>query len=332
MIVDVHSHCIPDAFREWLEFHGKEVGAEVVDVPDGQCVQFQDGTRTGPQYSWRSLTDVDSRLLEIDRMGIDVQVLSGWIDLAGYELAPETCDEYCRAHNEALADVASSYPDRFIALGTAPLQDPQVAVRILRHAVEELGMAGLQLATRIGDDHLGRQAGLDSFWNAAEELGAFLILHPVRPLHGIDLNGYFIENSVGRPAETSIALAGLIMSGVFERHPSLRMCVVHGGGFTPFQIGRLDQSHREVAHIAGRDITHPPSVYLESLYVDTIVHDPSALRFLVDKLGADHVLMGTDYPFPMGDQNPVTSIDATPGITASEREAIVGATAAGLLQ
>lgn len=332
MITDVHSHCIPDPFRRWLTEHGPRVGAEVIDLPEGQCVRFPDETQTGPQFSWRSLSDIDARLSDMDRMGIDRQLLSGWIDLAGYELAPEMAEEYCRAHNQALAEIVSAHPDRFVALGTTPLQDPPAAARVLRHGVEELGMAGAQLATRIGDQYIDRHLDLDEFWSAAEELGAFLLLHPVRPLPSVDLDRYLLENSVGRPAETSIALAGLIMSGVFEQHPSLRVCAVHGGGFTPFQIGRLDQSFRQLPQVAGKQISRPPSTYLESIYVDSIVHDSSALRFLIDRLGADHILLGTDYPFPMGDPDPIASIDATPGLTSTERASILGETANELIR
>lgn len=331
MVIDIHAHCIPAGFRQWLDNNGVRVGAEVVDGAGGQCLQFRNGPRTGLQFGWESLTDVSTRLAEMDRMGIDVQVLSGWIDLTGTEVPANTALEYSRVHNETLAGVAAATPDRFRTVGTAPLQTPDVATAVLEHAMDELGMAGVQLPTRIGDLSIDRVEGLDEFWAAAGAKRALLILHPLRPLTGVDLERYLIENSVGRPAESSIAVAGLILSGVFERHPDLRMCVVHGGGFLPFQIGRLDRSFHQLPAVAGTHITRPPSTFLEQIYVDTIVHDPTALRFVVDRLGSDHVVMGTDYPFPMGDHDPGRLVQSVPGLDDRQMEAILGGNAADLL-
>ncbi len=317
VIVDVHAHCIPQSFRDWLTEHGDRVGARVEDGAKGQCVQFEDGPRTGDQYSWDSLSDMGRRLAEMDRMDIGIQMLAGWVDLAGYELPAATALEYARAHNECLASEASVAPDRFRPLGTVPLQDEGLAVMALEQAMSELGMAGAQLGTRVGDVYLG-EVELDHFWSAAAEKGAFLVLHPVRPLEGVKFGGYFLENSVGRPAESTVALGSMIMSGVFERHPGLRVCVVHGGGFIPFQIGRLDRSFHEVSHLAGGAISRPPSTYLDQVYVDTIVHDPTALRFTIDRLGSSHVMVGTDYPFPMGDDDPMGTVAAVDGLTEEE--------------
>jgi aminocarboxymuconate-semialdehyde decarboxylase len=136
-----------------------------------------------------------------------------------------------------------------------------------------------------------------------------------------------MDNSVGRPAETTIALAGLMYSGVFDRFPRLRICAVHGGGFVPFQIGRLDRGYRAKPDLAAKQATRLPSEYLSRLYVDTVVHSPAVLRFLVDTMGADHVLVGTDYPFEMGDDDPVALVDAVPGLEPSQREAILSGNA-----
>lgn len=331
MIVDVHAHCIPGQFREWLDQRGLSVGVRVVESEAGQSVELANGVQTGPQFGWDSLTDTEARLSALDEMGIDVQVLSGWIDLTGYEIDDSSALEYATAHNEALAAEQAKAPDRFRSLGTAPLQNPDLAVEAIAHAVTELGMSGIQIATRVEDRYLDELEGLDAFWAATQDLEAFIVLHPVRPLDGIGLDRYFLNNSVARPAETSIALSGLIMSGVFERFPDLKLCAVHGGGFVPFQAGRLDQSFRNVPGAAARRITRPPSTYLESIYVDTIVHDPETLNFLIRRLGAGQVLLGTDYPFPMGDQDPVGLVQSSPGISAADVESIIGGNAARLL-
>ncbi len=214
-------------------------------------------------------------------MGVDVQLLAGWIDLTGYDLDPPSGESYARAHNDALAEHASLHPDRFLPLATLPLQSPSAAADELGRAMSELGMVGAQIATTVGAEWLDRSP-LDEVWEAATELGAFVVLHPMAPLTGVSLDRYFMSNTVGRPAETTIALAGLISSGVFDRHAELQMCAVHGGGFAPFQIGRLNRGYQAKPELAAEQISRLPGDYLSQLYVDTVVHDAGVLRFLID--------------------------------------------------
>jgi aminocarboxymuconate-semialdehyde decarboxylase len=277
-----------------------------------------------------TLGDLPRRLTEMDRMGIEVQLLAGWIDLTGYDLPGRNGLSYARAQNDCLAEEAAQEPSRLRPVANLPLQDPAAAAKELDRAISELGVVGAQVATTVGPEWIDR-AGLDEVWEAAEALGALIILHPMAPLSGVTLDRYFMDNSVGRPAETTIALAGLMYSGVFDRFPGLRMCAVHGGGFVPFQIGRLDRAYRAKPDLAARDATRLPSEYLSMLYVDTVVHDQGVLRFLIDTMGAEHVLVGTDYPFEMGDDDPVALVDAVPGLEPSQREAILSGNARRLL-
>jgi aminocarboxymuconate-semialdehyde decarboxylase len=327
MIVDVHAHCVPTGFREWLRQRGSSVGADVVESASGTAVRFPNGAETGTQFGWSELTDTETRISAMDVAGVDVQVLSGWIDLVGYEIDGRNAMEYAKAHNLALVEEQARHPQRFRSLGTVPLQEPARAVEVLTHAMTELGMAGVQLATTVRGRYLDEIEGLDAFWEAAEELGAFVLLHPLHPLGTIDLHRYFLENSVGRPAETSIAVAGLIMSGVLERFPRLALCAVHGAGFVPFQLGRLDRSFYQVPRLAQQRLAQPPSASFANLYADSIVHDPDALTFLVKRMGADRVLLGTDYPFPMGDGDPVALIRSAPGLADDAIESILGGNA-----
>lgn len=326
MIYDVHAHCIPRSFVDWLERRGEEVGAALVATERGRAVRFQGRVQTNELRD--DLGDLDRRTSELDRMGIDVQVLSGWIDLTGYELPAAVAIEYSNAHNETLAAEAARAPDRYRALGTVPLQDPDSAVAVLERAVTELDMRGVEIATTVDGRYPTSWEGLDDFWSAAVDLGAFVLLHPMRPLQGVDLDDFFMENMVGRPAESTISLAGLIFTGVLERFPGLRLCVVHGGGFAPFQIGRLDQGYRRKPALVGRNISKAPSEYLKQVYVDTVVHDPAVLRYLVGYMGADRVMLGTDYPFEMGDSDPVRFVESVPGVDAEAVAAITGGNAA----
>ncbi len=329
MIYDVHAHCIPAEFKSWLSRRGDSVGAALADTDRGTAVTFDGRVTTNALRE--ELGDFDRRVAEMDRMGVEVQLLSGWIDLTGYELPTRFAVEYANAHNESLAAEAERAPDRFRALGTVPLQDPGSAVSVLDRAMTELGMKGVEIATNIDGRYPDRWDGLDDFWAAASDIGAFVLLHPMRPLGGVDLDSLFLENMVGRPAESTISLAGLILTGVLERFPGLRLCVVHGGGFAPFQIGRLDRGFHEKPGLVGKHISRRPSEYLKGVYVDTVVHDPAALRYLIDYLGPQRVMLGTDYPFEMGDPDPVTFIRSVVGSDEESFRAIAGDNAAGLL-
>lgn len=321
MAVDVHAHAIPPEFADYLVRKGASVGVETDDRTGGTRIVFGDRV-TLPLRA--DMGDLAARIAWMDSVGIDRQVLAGWIDLTGYELDVGHAVDYSRAHNDSLADHAADQAHRFWLLGTVPLQAPEVAAAELERLMGD-GFQGIEIATTVRGAALDT-AGLDPVWEVAAATGAFILLHPMTPLGGVDLGRYFMENSIGRPAESSITLGGLILSGVFERHPGLRLCSVHGGGFTPFQIGRLDRSFHAKPGLAAKHISQPPSHYLRQLYVDTVVHDPQVLRFVIDYLGADHVLLGSDYPFEMGDLDPMGTLRAVPGITEAEIDAISGAT------
>lgn len=326
MITDVHAHCIPSDFLAWLKQADPSTGIALVETSRGTAVEM--GGRAVSQPLRDDLTDFDARIAAMDRQGVDVQVLAGWIDLTAYELPTDQAAAYTRVHNEGLAAEAAKAPGRFKTIGTLPLQDTAASVDALNYGMDELGMAGVELATTVDGAFIDRM-DLDPLWAAAEAKGAFVLLHPMTPLTGVDMSQYFMSNMVARPAESTIALSGLIFSGVFERFPNLKFCVVHGGGFTPFQIGRLDKGYEMKPGLTAKHISKPPSAYLKQLYLDTVVHDAGALRYLVELMGADHILLGTDYPFEMGDDDPVTFIKSA-GLTPAQEEQILSANAARL--
>lgn len=325
MIVDVHAHCVPPAFWEWLRDNGPRMGMRW--ETDGGLL-LPGGVAVAPPLP--ELSDLGARLRDMDRMGVDHQLLSGWIDLTAYQLMPPQGEEYARAHNRALAEVAARNPDRLSALATVPLQSPDSAAAALREALEELGMRGAQIATTVAGKRLDR-AGLDTFWSAADQLRAVIFLHPLHPLAGVDLGGYFLENAAGRPAATAVAAAGLIMSGTAERYPGIRFLLAHGGGFLPYQIGRLDRAYAARPDLAASRIPRPPGYYLRRMYADTIVHRPEALSFLAETLGAERVLLGSDYPFAMGEDDPAGAVRAAARLENADRRAILGESAARLL-
>ncbi len=325
MSIDIHAHAVPGELLEALAADGADFG---ITLDAERRAVIAGGKPTIPIRD--DLVDLETRLAAMDAAGLDTQVLSSWVNLTAYPLDAERGQRWSRRVNEALAAEADRAPDRLLAMATVPLQAPELAAAELRHAVRELGMVGVEIATTVAGTDLV-SAELDPFWAAAADLRVVVLLHPMDPLPGIDLRRHFLHNMVGRPAETTIAIGRLVMAGVFDRHPGLVMCVVHGGGFLPYQIGRMQRGWETMPRVAATDLATPPLDTLRRLYFDTILHHPPALRYLIDLVGADRIMLGTDYPFEAGDPDPIATVDAVPGLTPEERRLIVADTARGLI-
>jgi aminocarboxymuconate-semialdehyde decarboxylase len=276
------------------------------------------------------LTDPRQRLEDMDRMGVDRQVLSVappqfyyWTDPAlGWKLA--------RLQNDHLAQLVAKYPDRFSGLATVPLQDVDAAVAELDFAVTELGLRGVEICTNVNgldlDDRRFRP-----FFARAADLGVLVLIHPHGFTSGERLMDYYLTNVIGNPLESTIAATRMIHGGVLEEWPALALCVVHGGGYLPFYASRMDHSWRERPEGRHRIPDRPPSSYLRQIFVDCLVYDPAHLGFLVQQMGADRVVVGTDYPYDMGFYDPVGLVEATPGLSDDDRGRILGGNAAQLL-
>lgn len=327
MTYDVHAHCVPPGLIEILEREGGRHGLDIHRV-DGRRVVRIDGRSVGPVRE--DLLDVDARLTAMDRMGVDVQLVSSWIGINGYTLPIDHAAGYARMFNETLALMVSAHPRRFLGLCNVPLQAPERAAEELRYAVERLGMVGAEIATTVAGTDLD-DSGLEPFWAAAADLRCLILIHPDQVLPGRNGSPYFLNNTVGNAAETTIAVAHMVCSGVLERHPDLRLCLVHGGGYLPYQAGRLDHGYRSQPHLMGRELQRPPSDYLRRLYFDTVTHSAAVLQFLIDFARPEHVVLGSDYPFEMGDPDPVGSVRAAPGLDDEQRSLILGGNVSRLL-
>ncbi|HEX6446782.1 MAG TPA: amidohydrolase family protein [Streptosporangiales bacterium] len=320
MSVDVHAHCVPVGLLETLGRESGRYGVEITTEDGTRRARIAGRVETPPLRP--DLGDVYARIAAMDRARVRVQVLSSWIDLTAYALPEDAGGRYARMFNEHLAATAALHPDRFLAVCTVPLQSPANAARELRHAVERLGMVGVEIATTVDGTELD-DPGLDPFWRAAHELGCLVLVHPYRALAGRPMKRYFLGNLVGNPAESTLAVAHLVFGGVLERFPDLRICVVHGGGFLPYQWGRLDRGYHAEPRLTAGQLTRPPSEWLRRLYFDSVLHTPEALRVLVDLVGAEHVVLGSDYPFEMGDPDPVATVEAVPGLDDAARQLIL---------
>ncbi len=276
------------------------------------------------------LTDPARRLADMDRMGVDVQALSVAPPQYYYWADPALGRRLARQQNEHLAELVAGRPDRFVGLATVPLQDVDAALSELDHAVGGLGLRGVEICTNVNgldlDDRRFRP-----FFARVAELGVVVLLHPHGFTDGRRLMDYYLTNVVGNPLESTIALTRLIHGGVLEELPSLRLCVVHGGGFLPFYASRMDHAWRHRPEGRHHIPDRPPSSYLRRIFVDCLVYDPAHLAFLVAQMGAERVVVGTDYPYDMGDDDPVGLVEATPGISDDDRARILGGNAARLL-
>lgn len=320
MSVDLHAHCVPAALIDLLRADGSSFGIETAEDGKGVTALFDGRRRVGPVRA--DLIDTSLRLKTMDDTGVAVQVLSSWVDLTGYELEPEAGAAFARTSNEIMAEEVSAHPDRFEMLATVPLQDGELAASELEYAVSRLGAVGVEICTTIDGAALA-DSNLDAFWAKAEELRCVVLLHPHMPLIGIDLTAKMLHNMVGRPLESTIAMGRLMVAGLFDRYPDLTVCMVHGGGALPYQVGRIQRGYEGIPHVVATDMETTPLEVVAKLYFDTVVFTAASLRFLIDFAGVDHVVLGSDYPFPMGDLDPIATLDTVPDLTAEERAAIL---------
>ena len=275
------------------------------------------------------LTNVEQRLADMDAMGVDVQLLSPSPTQYYYWADESLARRIARLQNDAIAGLCRSHPHRFAGLGTVALQHPALAVEQLRHAMTALGLKGVQISTSVEGLELDAPA-LHSFWAEAAALGAVVFIHPFGTTLGPRTATHYLVNTIGQPLETTIALSRLIFGGVLDACPGLRIIAAHGGGYLPTCISRSNHAHA-VRPEAARQARQQPGAYLQSIWFDTLVYEPLALRHLIDRVGASQVLVGTDYPFDMGHFDPHALVDATPGLSDEQRRAVLGGNAARLL-
>jgi len=277
------------------------------------------------------LTDIATRLKDMDRMGIDVQAISPAPNQLVYWTEAALGAEIARMVNDRLAEIVAKWPDRFVALGTVPLQNADLAVAELDRCVTRLGFRGVEIIPNVnGADLTDPRLNLEKFFARAEALGIVVFMHPLGFTQAERLRDHYFNNVIGNPMETTIAASHLIFDGVMERHPKLKVILPHAGGFLAHYWARMDHAHRARPDCR-MTIRKPPSSYLKKMYFDTIAFDPRMLRQMVDQYGTGHVLLGTDYPYDMAETNPVGLIAKIPRLARADREQIEGGNAARLL-
>ncbi|MGH8915215.1 MAG: amidohydrolase family protein [Acidimicrobiia bacterium] len=325
-VIDIHCHreCGPAAAL--MKPEAERLGR----------VPFQFGNELTREVNRKQLGDIrpkmesiEVRLSDMDAMGVDVQAVS----LSPYQLFHwadgDLGSRAFRMINDDLAELVRGHPDRFFALGAVPLQDPGVAVEELRRCSVELGFRGIEMATHINGEELS-SPGFETFWATVEELDMVTFIHPTGFTEPSRFTEHYFLNTIGHPLEETLCAGRLIFDGVMERHPGLKLVFAHGGGFLPAYAGRFDHAYH-----AREDVRHglprPPSEYLAAFYFDTMVFEADQLGFLIEKYGPDHILLGTDYPYDMGDNDPLGLLNKVSGLDPDDIDLIVGGNAARLL-
>lgn len=324
-VIDIHAHVVdPDVYRDTSQW---SVFARSADGPaHDENLRRQAKERADSVIA--RMADADERLKAMDAMGVDIQVLSAsLVHQCTYEAEPQAAISLDRWSNDRIAAMLAAHPGRFRGLCSVPLQAPELAVRELNRCMTELSFSGVTISTRVREREIG-DPGLRPFWAEAERLGAIVFVHPAgnpEPRFA----RYFLWNSIGQSFEETMAIASLMYEGILDDYPDLKICISHGGGYMPFYMGRIARNYLEKPSTRV-NMTRPPDDYLRMLYYDTCVYDPVTLQALVAKVGADRVLLGSDYP--VGEARPVEFVESVEGLSQADKISIVGGNAARLFR
>jgi aminocarboxymuconate-semialdehyde decarboxylase len=325
--VDAHTHILGEETIKLLAKEVPKAAPELKDVEAGGGT-LEIGGKVVQKPLPREIWDLDMRLRDMDANDVDVQVLSTVVFTFYYGQEAALTQACAAIQNEQIAAVVRQKPERFHGLATVPMQAPEMAADELKRAMTKLGLRGAMIGTHVNGRNLDDPT-LDPFWATAEELGALIFIHPLPGAAPDRLGGYYLKNLVGLPFETTISAVCLVFGGVLERYPKLKVLLSHGGGFVPYQAGRF-QHGWEVRPEAKKTLHNPPSESIGRLFYDTILHSKSTLEYLVATAGADRVLLGSDYPFDMGNLDCVARVRAL-SINPEAKDLILGGYARSVL-
>ncbi|NQW45507.1 MAG: amidohydrolase [Deltaproteobacteria bacterium] len=321
MKIDIHTHILPPEIPKFKNKFGY-----------GGFVELAKGSSCTAKMMWddgRFFRDIESncwdpqkRIEEADQNRVDVQVLSTVPVMFNYGIKGKDNYEVSRFLNDHIAEVVSKNPKRFVGLGTLPMQDPSLAIKELHRCIKDLKMAGVQIGSHINRWNLESQE-LFPVFEAAEKLGAAIFIHPWEMMGAEGMPKYWLPWLVGMPAEMALAICSLIFGGVFQRLPSLRVAFAHGGGAFPVTVGRIEQGFLVRPDLCAIDNNINPRDYLGRFWVDSLVHDPLALKFCLQVFGEDKIAMGSDYPFPLGESKPGSLIESISELSPSIKQKLL---------
>ena len=323
--IDIHAHVgVPEAAK-FVAPH-----LDLATIPLAHFATAETKALTQKQEAdVRARGSLDQRLADLDAMGIDVQIVAPPPPQCYYTVPVDIAVKAAQIVNDGIAAFCARKPDRLKGFGAVPMPDGDEAAKELERCIKQLGFTGVEVLTNVAGKELSDPA-FAPFWQKAEELGALVMIHPNGFTEASRLSRFYFNNVVGNPLETTIALHYLIFDGVLERHPKLKILAVHGGGYLGGYPGRIDHAWGARSDSHG-NLPHPPTTYLKRVYVDTVVFTPYQLAELVRVFGADHVIMGTDYPYDMAEYDPVGHIAGVAGFDAATVAALAGGNAKQVL-
>ncbi|MEI6312285.1 MAG: amidohydrolase family protein [Bacteroidota bacterium] len=300
LTIDIHTHIMPENLPKWSKIYGYSGFIHLDHHKAGCARMMRDDVffREVQENCWSG----EARIHDMNKQGVDVQVLSTIPVLFSYWAKPEHCYDISRFLNDHIASVVERYPKKYIGLGTIPMHASHLAVKELERCVTELGLAGIEIGSNINDLNLN-EPEFFPIYEAAEALGACIFVHPWNMMGEKNISRYWLPWLVGMPAESSRAICSMIFGGVFEKFPKLKVAFAHGGGSFPMTIGRIEHGFLVRPDLCAIDNNKNPKDYLGKFYLDTLVHDPKVLQYLIDMFGANRIAVGSDYPFPLGEDN-----------------------------
>lgn len=319
--IDIHTHILPPELPKFREKYGYGGFIQLEPVHSCCARMIRDDGKFFREIQ-SNCWDPEVRIKECDSNHIGIQVLSTIPVMFSYWTKPEHGLDLSQFLNDHIASIVRAYPNRFLGLGTLPMQSPQLAIQELRRCILDLGLSGVQIGSHINEWNLS-DPELFPVFQAAEELGASILVHPWDMMGESRMPKYWLPWLVGMPAEVSLAISSMIFGGVFERLPRLRVAFAHGGGSFPITLGRLDHGFHARPDLCAVDNPYSPKHYLGKFFVDSLVHDANALKYILSVFGTNRVALGSDYPFPLGEESPGKLIESLTDLSHQVREQIL---------
>jgi aminocarboxymuconate-semialdehyde decarboxylase len=325
--IDIHHHYVPKQLIEETEKHGKTLGVTATEEKGSWALSFG-GSK--PHRLQPAIFDVENRIQTMDQGQVGLATLEANTNSLGYRLSGAQGEAWCNLYNDCTHELAKARSDRFIGMAVVPLQDVARAAKVLDHAITDLKFRGAFIGTNVNGQYYHIK-DFDPFWAKAQELDVLIVMHPEHIAGAERMTEFGLNAVCGNPADSTLSLGYMLYSGLFDRFPNLKICALHGGGFLPFHLGRFNKEFETGRKTRPAQAKHAPSFYLKNLYFDTLVYDVDTLEYLQAKVGSDRLMLGTDYPYTLGDWMAVEKVQALK-CSVAEKDAILAGNARRLLK